>query len=206
MTRKSVKRSSPNTSTKRSSRLPTSTSNRLRLRLTNRTSERIARAMLSAYRPPPKLTVSSWADQGRYLSPESSASPGRWRTSVVPYLRAFMDAGSDPDTSEVIGLFASQTAKTEGILNIISFGVKHDPGPMLLMMPTLELAEAWSKDRLAPMLRDSPGLRGLVKEARTRDSGNTIRHKSFPGGHLTAAGANSAASPSRRPMRALLAH
>lgn len=116
-----------------------------------------------------------------------------------------MDAASDPAIPEVIAVLASQMAKTETVLNVVGFHIHHDPAPMLFLLPTLELAEAWSKDRLAPMLRDTPSLRGRVKEARSRDSGNTIRHKIFAGGHLTASGANSPVSLSMRPIRLLLA-
>jgi phage terminase large subunit GpA-like protein len=67
------------------------------------------------------------------------------------------------------------------------------------------MAEAWSKDRLAPMLRDSPCFAGKINDPRTRDSGNTVRHKVFPGGHITMAGANSPASLASRPIRVVLA-
>jgi len=43
-----------------------------------------------------------------------------------------------------------------------------------------------------------------VTDAKTRDSGNTILHKTFPGGHITAAGANSPASLASRPVRIVL--
>lgn len=115
-----------------------------------------------------------------------------------------MDAVSDPLVQTVVGIFASQTGKTDAVLNMLGYFIHHDPAPILMILPTVELAEAWSKDRLAPMLRDTPALRGLVKDARARDSGNTIRHKTFRGGHLTAAGANSAASLASRPIRILL--
>lgn len=157
--------------------------------------------MLAAYRPPPRQLVSEWADEERRLSPESSASPGQWRTSRVEHTRGFMDALCEPDVKEVCGVFGSQLAKTEAVLNIIGKMIHRDPGPMLVMMPTLELAEAWSKDRLAPMLRDTACLRDLVKDPKSRDTGNTIRHKQFPHGHLTACGANSAASLASRPIR-----
>src|SRR5205807_927991 len=82
--------------------------------------------------------------------------------------------------------------------------IDQEPGPMLMLLPTLEMAEAWSKDRLAPMLRDTPRLRGRVADARTRDSGNTLSHKSFAGGHVTIVGANSAAGLASRPIRDLI--
>lgn len=112
-----------------------------------------------------------------------------------------MDAISDPSVLEVWCKKSAQVGWTEILCNAVGYYIDQDPSPMLLMQPTLDMAETWSKDRLAPMLRDTPTLRGKVKDVRSRDSGNTILHKQFPGGHLTAAGANSAASLSSRPVR-----
>jgi phage terminase large subunit GpA-like protein len=99
---------------------------------------------------------------------------------------------------------SAQVGATELLLNIVGFFIDQDPSPLLVLQPTLEMGQAWSKDRLAPMLRDSPALHGKVKDARARDSGNTLLHKSFPGGHITIAGANSAAGLASRPIRAVL--
>lgn len=54
------------------------------------------------------------------------------------------------------------------------------------------------------MLRDTPVLQGKVSDVRSRDGKNTILHKSFEGGHITVAGANSAASLASRPIRVVL--
>lgn len=84
---------------------------------------------------------------------------------------------------------------------MIGSRIDANPGPMLMIQPTLAMADAWSKDRLAPMLRDTPRLRGKVRDARARDSGNQVLHKQFPAGHITMAGANSPASLASRPIR-----
>ena len=115
-----------------------------------------------------------------------------------------MDAVNDPRTEMVVIMSSAQVGKTEIINNIIGYNVHLDPSPILLLQPTLEMAEAWSKDRFAPMLRDTYVLKGLVKDPRTRDSGNTLLHKRFPGGHITMAGANSPASLASRPIRLVL--
>jgi len=97
------------------------------------------------------------------------------------------------------------THNTELLLNLIGFYIDQDPAPILLLQPTLEMAEAFSKDRLAPMLRDTPALQGKVADARARDSGNTLLHKTFAGGHVTLAGSNSPSSLASRPIRVVLA-
>jgi len=154
--------------------------------------------------PPPSLTISQWADQYRQLSSEASAEPGKWHTDRAPYQRAIMDALCDPQVETVVIMSSAQIGKTEIINNIIGYHMHLDPSPILLLQPTLEMAEAWSKDRFAPMLRDTTVLHGVVKDPRSRDSGNTLLHKRFPGGHITMAGANSPASLASRPIRLVL--
>lgn len=159
---------------------------------------------MAAATPPPKRTVSEWADAFRRLSSEASAEPGRWDTARAEYQRGIMDAVSDPLVTQVVVMKSAQVGWTEIINNVVGYHIHQDPAPILVVQPTIEMGEAWSKDRLAPMLRDSPALRGRVADAKTRDSGNTLRHKVFPGGHLTIAGANSPASLASRPVRLVL--
>lgn len=160
--------------------------------------------MASSVAPPPELTVSEWADSERVLSPESSSEPGRWSTDRVPYARAIMDAVNDPACHDIVVMSASQIGKTEILNNIIGYFIDYDPAPMMVMQPTLEMAQTWSKDRLAPMLRDTPCLMGKVSDAASRDSSNTILQKKFSGGLLAITGANSPASLASRPIRILL--
>lgn len=115
-----------------------------------------------------------------------------------------MDALNEPDIETVVIMSSAQVGKTEFLLNIIGYHVDQDPSPMLLLQPTLEMAETFSKDRLAPMVRDTPALNGKIKDPRARDSGNTLLKKNFPGGHITMAGANSPASLASRPIRVVL--
>lgn len=160
---------------------------------------------MSTAAPPPTLTISEWADRHRKLSPESFAEPGQWRTSRAEYQRGMMDALTEPGVQRLVLMTSSQMGKSEVELNVLGYHIAQDPSPVLVVMPTLELAEAWSKDRLAPVLRDTPTLVGRVADPRARDSGNTLLHKSFTGGHLTAIGANSPSSLSMRPIRLVLA-
>ncbi|MDR1650101.1 MAG: phage terminase large subunit family protein, partial [Synergistaceae bacterium] len=170
--------------------------------------ESLVRRLLSENRniwlPPPNLTISQWADRERRLSLEASAEPGRWNTGRAEYQREIMDAIRDPLIERVVMMTSSQVGKTEILLNAIGYYIDQEPSPMLLTDPTLEMGEAFSKDRLATMLRDTPALHGKVKDPRARDSGNTLLHKTFPGGHITISGANSAASLASRPIRVLL--
>jgi phage terminase large subunit GpA-like protein len=155
--------------------------------------------------PPPDMMLSQWADRYRKLSKESSAEPGQWHTDKAPYQRPIMDAITNNRIQKVVIMSAAQLGKTDAfILNTIGYYIHHDPSPMLVMQPTLSMAEAFSKDRLSPMIRDTPVLSKRVNE-KSRDSGNTIMQKKFAGGHITLVGANSPASIASRPIRIVLA-
>lgn len=154
--------------------------------------------------PPPVLKVSEWADKYRRLSAEASAEPGNWNTDRAPYQREIMDAINDNECETVVIMSSAQVGKTEIILNILGYFIDYDPAPVMVLQPTLDMAQSFSKDRLAPMIRDSPTLKKKVRNAKSRDSDNTILHKKYPGGHVSVVGANSPSSLASRPIRILL--
>lgn len=135
------------------------------------------------------------------LSPESSAEPGQWDTDRAPYQREIMDACCNASVTKIVFMKSSQVGYSEMLNNIIGYYIDLDPCPMLVVQPTLAMTQAWSKDRLAPMLRDTPVLRDKVSESKSRDSENTVLHKKFPGGHVTGVGANSPSGLASRPIR-----
>lgn len=163
-----------------------------------------ASAFADGLRPDRVLTVSEWADEHRRLSQKASAEPGRWRTERTPYLRELQDALSSHDpTQRIVLMKSAQIGGTEAGNNWLGYLVHHSPGPTLYVLPTVEIAEKVSKQRIAPMLEESPELRELVAPARSRDSGNTLLVKEYRGGVLMLSGANSAASLRSMPIRYL---
>lgn len=159
-----------------------------------------------SWRPPPRLSVSEWAGRYRYLSPEASAEPGLWNNARAPHLVAPMDRLSPTSPTERVVLkFSSQSGKSEALLCLIGYIIDLDPGPILAIQPNVTpMGEAFSKDRIKPMLRDSPSLAAKIGGPKGRTSAQTILHTSFPAGHLTIAGANSPAGLASRPIRYLL--
>jgi phage terminase large subunit GpA-like protein len=157
-----------------------------------------------ALRPDPRLSVSEWADAHRFLSQTASGEPGPWRTERTPYMREIMDCLSPSSPVEkVIFMKGAQIGGTEAGNNWIGYVIHHSPGPMLAVQPTVEMAKRWSKQRVASLIDSTPVLRDRVKEARSRDSGNTVQSKEFPGGILVMTGANSAVGLRSMPVRYL---
>jgi phage terminase large subunit GpA-like protein len=154
--------------------------------------------------PPPKMLVSSWADANRVIPKGAGPEEGRWDTSRAPFQRGMMDAILEEDVEEVVLMCSSQVGKTEVINNVLGYYIAQDPAPILVVQPTVEMAQAYSKERIAPMLLSSPALRDLVSEAKSRDSDNTIGAKRYPGGRLVIVGANAPPGLASRPIRILL--
>ena len=165
--------------------------------------ERLLKARQNTLTPPPSLSLSAFSENFLYLSPESSALPGRFSFLRAEFQREVWDELSNPTTKKVVICAASQLLKTQAILSYIAYIIALDPGPILVVQPTGKMGESFSKDRVSTMLRDTPILKGKVKEARKRDSGNTVFHKTFPGGHLSIAASNSPADLASRPIRYL---
>ena len=164
--------------------------------------EDLLRVWRQGLRPDPNLTVSEWADQHRWLSSRGAAEPGRYRTARAPYLREIMDALSPGHPAQRITFMkAAQVGATEAGNNWIGFVIHHAPGPMLAVLPSLELAKRTSRGRLDPLIADSPALRERVNPARSRDAGNSMLSKEFPGGILVLTGANSATGLRSMPAR-----
>ncbi len=152
--------------------------------------------------PPPKLRLSEWADTYAYLSAESSAQAGKW--TCIPYQRGIMDAMTDPAVERITIMKSARVGYTKMITYLIGYQVHQDPCPILVVQPTIEDAQGYSKDEIAPMLRDTPVLVPLAPETKSRDSANTILRKQFPGMTLMMTGANSARGFRRISARIIL--
>ena len=162
----------------------------------------VFRRIFARLKPPPEMRMSDWADQYRRI-PQGAAEPGRWRTDRVPHMREIMDSVSDVRIRKVVVMSSAQVAKTELEINTTGYYMHYDPVPILMMQPTITMAESFSKNRLTKSIQETPVLRGMISDR--RGAGNTILEKVFPGGSIAIVGANSPSSLASRPVQVLLA-
>ena len=163
----------------------------------------LVQAGQAGLRPEPRLSVSEWADAHRLL-PDIAAEPGRWRTSRTPYLQAIMEALSPHHPAErVVFMKGAQVGATEAGNCWLGFIIHHAPGLMLLVMPGLSEVKRNSSTRIDPLIESTPELKQRVVAPRSRDPGNSIFRKKFPGGELVMTGANSAVGLRSTPARYL---
>ena len=155
--------------------------------------------------PPRDISVSQWADENVVLTGSGSAERGQWHTR--PFQREPMDCLSPSHPcKQVVLMSGAQLLKTSVMVNFLGYIADVDPGPTLAVEPRAEDAKALSKDRVAPLFRHSPALRGKLAAVKSRDSNNTAMHKVFANGsgHITFTGAISPSGLAMRPIRYLL--
>jgi len=111
-----------------------------------------------------------------------------------------MMAVTEPGVQTVTIMSCTQLMKTTALENILGYFAHLDPCPMLLVQPKDEAVDAFSKERLVPMVSATPALSAIMRDRRTRVSDDTLKFKAFPGGFLALA---SAGSPTNLAMRAI---
>jgi phage terminase large subunit GpA-like protein len=166
--------------------------------------DRLRLSARKGWTPPPRISVPDWADRNRKLAKEAGSTSGDWRTGTVEVARGPMLAVTEPGVHIVTAMVSTQLLKTALLENVFGFFAHLDPCPMLLLQPKEAAAEQFSKERITPMVRATPVLRGLIGTAKTRKADETLLFKSFPGGFLALAGAGSPDNLARRPIRVLL--
>ena len=169
-----------------------------------------SKAFKKTLKPRPKLTGSEWSDQYRFVAPGTSPEPGRWRTSRVPYMKEPLDMATSHSVEKVVIMAASQVAKSELLMNVMGYYMDQEPSSIMMVQPTVENAEAFSKERIDPTIQATPVLKEKMSVApsedkgRSRKSSSTIRMKHFTGGYLAMVGSNSPSGLASRPIRVLL--
>jgi len=164
--------------------------------------ERLRQRLRGAWEPRPRLTITEVAERFRVLTSEDSNEPGSYRVDRTPYVREPQDRLSPSDPVQIVVLeWAAQLAKSTIGLNWALAVMGYYPAPLLAVFPKEGNATDWSRQRLEPMIAASPLLRDKVAPFKGRSKENTLLSKSFPGGRLRLAGANSpndlAAMPAR---------
>lgn len=137
-------------------------------------------------RRPISMSVDEWADAHRVLV--MSARRGPWQTESVPYLREIMRAYTDPIVREITVIKGAQLGGSEALYNMIMRDIDVDPRDTLLVYPTIEVARAVMKRRLAPAIQAVPTLRTHLS-GKARDI--SALSMTFTGCTLAMVGSNS---------------
>lgn len=153
----------------------------------------------SIFKPRPRRNIWQWADEKRILakgvSAKSEHGDTRYSSADAPHQRKVQEAPTDPEVQITVMIGASQIfGKTEVINNIVGYHMDYKPTSTVVMYPTIETAEKFSKKKLKPLIEFTPCLNEIVSSSRSRSSDNTILVKDFRGGSIFVVGSNSTSS------------
>ena len=165
--------------------------------------DRMRREIMAMWAPPPNIGVSQWAEENRFLSSETSSSTGKWKNDKAPYQTEIMDAFTQRGVKKIVMMSGAQCGKSEIIMNMIGRCIDLEPAPIMMVQPTQDTAEEFSKRRVSSMIECCPVLKKKVSESKSRNSSNTIGFKMFPGGSLSIVSAASAPALRSKPIRFL---
>lgn len=147
---------------------------------------RLAELGREIFRPLPRTTPLEWAVTHRRW-PDGSP----YQVEQSPHVRQVLELYANPAVEEITIVKPAQSGLTEGlIVNAIGFHMDVDPRGILVVIPSVDEAEKWSKKKLQPMIDSTERLRGKLEEG-ARKSSNTILEKTFPGGSVGIVGSNS---------------
>lgn len=156
-------------------------------------------------RPKPRLTGTEWADKHYYLSPESSASPGKWKT--LPYqIEPINCMTDDGETEQVTWWKSARVGYTKCINIAVAYHIHQNPASILLAQPTEDEAMGYAEDEIEPMIRDNDVVAELI--GKTTKKGRVKKEKTakknYPGGILEFVGAHSPRNFRRRTVRVFI--
>lgn len=157
---------------------------------------------MRAWRPPPKTTLSTWAEKNIRLPSSVSALPGK--ISLYPYQREIADAISDP-LIEKVTLVKSVRLGFSTVLTASIFSyVANDPAPILVLQPTDDDCRDYLVSDIEPIAAASPSISRLLSGETKEGKRDNMLARRFPGGSLKIVAAKSPRNLRRHNVRVLL--
>lgn len=173
-------------------------------RISPEKAERLRRMARKGLTPPPRISIPEWADRFRKLPRGAGSTSGQWRTSTVEAARGPMLAVTEPGVHVITAMTCTQLLKSSLLESVFGYFAHLDPCPILLVQPKEDAAEQFSKERIQPLISETPVLRKIIGKRKTRDSEDTLVYKAYPGGFLAMVGAGSPDNLARRAIRITL--
>ncbi len=157
-------------------------------------------AFIKGFKPHEIPSIRSWSAENLSLDTKETAKPGPYDPSITPYLDELYEVmHPDHRNQECSIMKGTQLAFSTLAKHCAAHRAVNDACSMLYVLPSLELAKKFSKQRITPLIENTKALRELINTT-SRDTDNAWNYKAFPGGVLQIGGANSAASLSQIPV------
>jgi phage terminase large subunit GpA-like protein len=134
-------------------------------------------AALKGFLPHDLLPVDEYCEAHRKMADAAGRYVKPLDLARTPYLRAPMQALTDPDYHTVVIPGPGQSGKTVIAEGWMQQTVGCDPGPMLWYLPTDPLRDAYVKERINPLIFGHE--HDLLAKLGTGQTDNSLRYKRF---------------------------
>lgn len=156
--------------------------------------------------PTPPIDFEKWAVNNIIFGEGEGDFPGPYNPALFPFWTEVLKALSPDDPCRTVTLVKSAQIGGTILGNVFVLGgLDLDPGPCGVVHPTELNGAAWSRQKLAPMIRGNAHLAELFAEA-GKEGGNAILYKERADGRgfVQVAGANSPSALSMRTWRRIV--
>ncbi len=139
------------------------------------------KAALPALRPAERISVTDAAE--KYMRVNVSGTWKKFSRDVTPYMTEPSDMIPSRMYRGLVLCGPSQSGKTQMLQSAVAYTIAANPGRVGLFQMTRDAAQLFEREKIAPMIANSPELRAKLAKGRGSD---TIFQKLFLGGtHLT---------------------
>lgn len=139
---------------------------------------------LKSFLPPEKVHLDEWVEKNLELD---AAEPGKMNLRKTPYMREILRSITDPSIEKVTWQASARVGKTQLCLAIAAYYTEHEPSPILFVEPSVAIA-TYISDLYTKQANHNPRIKRLLEDKGSKDN---IIEKSFPGGSLYFASAES---------------
>lgn len=164
---------------------------------------RILPFLQAGLKPTPRVGIKEYCEKNLIL-PEDTPRPGPISFEDTWYMVDILrDLEDDSGVEEVRIRKGRQLGLTVLSTAWMLWGAAVSPGPAMVVFPTRDSKQKFSKQKLAPILRRCKDLLGKIGEARQKEK-DTLDIKTFPGGFINIASAKSSSELRSQSVRRLV--
>lgn len=144
--------------------------------------------------PAPDTLPSAWA-RDTLVIPDGPRAGQKWDPALTPYLVEIVDQLAAQSATTMVAVRKSAQVGFSQIGQVwLGYIIDIAPARAMMVLPTIQVAQDFNRDKLSPSISATPELRAKVRSQASRSSeGSTALNKRFDGGSIVITGANSTA-------------
>lgn len=124
--------------------------------------------------------MSEWANTYGVIPKGTSSDAGKFYS--FKYQDGIMDAITDPTVSKITVMKSARVGYTRILDHMVGYYIHQDPSPILFVQPTIEDARNFSETEIEPMLLETPELKEIVGDIKSRAAKQKVDYRQFRNG------------------------